>query len=69
MQDDEVAVLIEEFNGTVRNLNKLIDEVEKKQHLLYEAEIKALHSKSIPTLFLIYWRLSWDWPVRAWTAK
>ena len=48
MQDDEVAVLIEEFNGTVRNLNKLMDEVEKKQHLLYEAEIKALQQQINP---------------------
>lgn len=48
MQDDEVAVLIEEFNGTVRNLNKLIEEVEKKQLLLYEAEIKALQQQINP---------------------
>ena len=48
MQDDEVAVLIEEFNGTVRNLNKLMEEVEKKQHLLYEAEIKALQQQINP---------------------
>ena len=48
MQDDEVAVLIEEFNGTVRNLNKLMEEVEKKQLLLYEAEIKALQQQINP---------------------
>lgn len=47
-QDDEVGVLIEEFNGTVRNLNVLMEEVEKKQLLLKQAEIKALQQQINP---------------------
>ena len=47
-QDDEVGVLIEEFNGTVRNLNILMEEVEKKQMLLKQAEIRALQQQINP---------------------
>lgn len=48
VRDDEVGVLIDEFNGTVRTLNKLMEEVEKKQILLKEVEIKALQQQINP---------------------
>lgn len=48
VQDDEISVLIEEFNGTVRQLNVLMEEVEKKQLLLKQAEIRALQQQINP---------------------
>ena len=47
-QDDEVGILVEEFNGMVKNLNILMDEVEKKQILLKQAEVKALQQQINP---------------------
>lgn len=46
--EDEVGILIEEFNSTVRNLNDLMHEVEKKTLLLKEVEIKALQQQINP---------------------
>lgn len=47
-REDEVGALIEEFNGTVTTLNRLMDEVEKKQIMLKEVEIKALQQQINP---------------------
>lgn len=47
-RDDEVGVLIGEFNDTVKNLNILMEEVEKKQMLLKQAEIRALQQQINP---------------------
>lgn len=47
-REDEVGILIGEFNDTVKNLNVLMEEVEKKQMLLKQAEIRALQQQINP---------------------
>lgn len=46
--DDEIGKLGESFNNMVREINRLIDEVYKKQYLLKEAELKALKAQINP---------------------
>ncbi len=47
-REDEIGALIAEFNGTVKTVYRLMDEVEKKQIMLKEVEIKALQQQINP---------------------